>query len=262
VSYELSGSVALVTGASRGLGYVITERLLQAGAQVAMLGHEREALSQAAARLAAGPGQAFAIPADITCEEEVRAAFQEVSRRCGRLDLLVNNAGIAGPTAPVNEITREQWDQVLAVNLTGAFLCSREAVQMMVPASRGKIINISSMAGKIGYPLRTPYAASKWALLGLTMTLAQELGPRHVQVNAICPGPVEGERMDQVIRQRARAAGASVEATRRQFEAATALRRFVRPEDVAELVLYLASPAGDNITGQAIDVSAGWGANL
>lgn len=253
----LSGKVALVTGAERGLGLAISDALVRAGAHVAMLGRGRESLAQTAARLSSGPGEAFALTADVSREAEVIAAFQQLLKRRGRLDLLVNNAGIAGPTAPVAEITLEDWDRVLAVNLTGAFLCAREAAKIMVPAARGKIINISSIAGTKALALRSPYSSSKWGMIGLTRTLALELGPRNVQVNAICPGAVEGERMDRVIESRAKTIGLSPEEIRKQFVSSTALGRFVNAQDIADLVLFLASPSGDNITGQALEVNAG-----
>ncbi len=259
MEYDLRGKAALVTGAARGLGYAISKRLLEAGANVAMLGPDRETVMRAAASL--GP-EALPLIVDVSHEEQVQAAFQEVARRWGRLDVLVNNAAITGPTAPVNEIRPEDWERTLAVNLTGPFLCAREAARMMVPARSGKIINISSIVGRTAYALRAPYAASKWGLNGLTLTLAHELGPHNIQVNAICPGPVEGERMDRVIQKRAQATGLPLEEIRKQFTDQTVLGRFVRPGDVAELVLYLASPAGDGITAEILNVTGGWRATL
>ena len=257
MTLDLRGKEALVTGAERGLGLAISEALVRAGAHVGMLGRGRESLAQAAARLNSGPGEAFPLTADVSDEEQVVEAFKKLLKSRGRLDLLVNNAGIAGPTSPVTEITLKDWEHVLAVNLTGAFLCAREAAKIMVPAHGGKIINISSLAGTRAYALRSPYSSSKWGMVGLTRTLALELGPRNVQVNAICPGAVEGERMDRVIQSRAETTGLSREEIRKQFVSATALGRFVNARDIAGLVLFLALPSGDNITGQALEVNAG-----
>jgi NAD(P)-dependent dehydrogenase (short-subunit alcohol dehydrogenase family) len=196
---------------------------------------------------------------DVTLEDNVAAVVDQARAEFGRIDILVNNAGIAGPTAPVEKVAREDWDQVLAVNLTGAFLCAKHVAPIMRDQGRGKIINISSIAGKIGYPLRGPYAASKWGIIGLTLTLAKELGSHGVQVNAVCPGPVEGPRMDAVFEARARETGRKVEEVRREYQQATSLGRLVQPDDVAALTAYLASAHADNITGQAFDVTAGYG---
>ena len=147
----------------------------------------------------------------------------------------------------------------MAVNLTGAFLCAKAVAPLMMEQRCGKIINISSIAGKQAYPLRAPYAVSKWGLIGLTLTLAKELGPHNIQVNAVCPGPVEGERMRTIIEKRASELKRSVEEVQRAYLSATVLGRMVREDDVASVAVFLASAEGDNITGQAIDVAAGYG---
>ena len=147
----------------------------------------------------------------------------------------------------------------MAVNLTGAFLCCREVLPEMIARRSGKIINISSMAGKMAYPLRSPYAVSKWGLIGLTLTLAGEVGPYQIQVNAVCPGPVDGERIRHVIQSRAAETGREYREIELDLVNKTALRHMVTADDVAGLVAFLASPSADNITGQAIDVSAGYG---
>ena len=200
------------------------------------------------------PNGAFWIDMDVANESRVLAAFEKLP---GRLDVLVNNAGIAGPSGLITEMTGEQFEETLKVNLTGAFLCAREAVRLMMPLKRGRIINISSLAGVRAYSLRTPYASSKWGMVGLTRSLAAELGPYNIQVNAICPGAVEGERAETVIAKRAAASGQPVDVVRKMFTDMSALGRFVRPSDIAETVLFLCSPAGENITGAALEVAAG-----
>lgn len=184
----------------------------------------------------------------------------------GPIDVLVNNAGIPGPTAPATEISTADWERVLAVNLTGPFLCAREVLRGMISRRKGaaaatragnSILNIGSIAGKISYPQRAPYASAKWGLIGLTMTLAEEAGPYGIRVNCICPGPVEGELINEVIAARAKATGLSPEVVRQKFVALTMLKRMVRPEDVAAIALFLASETAAAITGQAIDVSGG-----
>ena len=182
-----------------------------------------------------------------------------MTRDLGPVDILVNNAGITGPTLPVHQVPVKDWDDTLRINLRTAFLLSRAVIPSMIERSAGSIINISSIAGKMAYPLRSPYAASKWGLVGLTVTLAQELGPHNVRVNAICPGPTRTEMIDSVIRARATAAGVAVDVMVEDYTRATALRRMVLPEEVADVVLFLCSQEAAAITGQAIDVSAGFG---
>jgi len=166
---------------------------------------------------------------------------------------------VAGPTAPITNITRSEWDEVLAVNLTGAFLCAKAVIPHMIQRQSGRIVNISSVAGKRAYALRSPYAASKWGMIGLSATLAQELGPHNIQVNAICPGPTAGARLRAVIAGRARELGRSETEVERLYVEGTALKRMVDPEHVAAMVLLLVSDEGSSITGEAIDVSAGYG---
>ena len=251
--------VALVTGGGRGIGACIARRLAAEGARVVVCGTTPEKLEETVAGIAQGGGTALAIPADVGDEAQVRALFEQTRQNFGEVDILINNAGIAGPTAGVADISLADWNRTLEVNLTGAFLCCREAAPAMIAQRWGKIINISSMAGKLAYPLRSPYAASKWGMIGLTVTLAKELGPHNIQVNAICPGPIEGERMQRVIRARAEQMGKPVERVARTFVAAAALQRMATEEEVAAMVGCLLSDSAAAVTGQAIDVAAGYG---
>jgi NAD(P)-dependent dehydrogenase (short-subunit alcohol dehydrogenase family) len=251
--------VALVTGAGRAIGKGIALRLARDGADVALAGPGPEDLEAAAREVEALGRRALAVVADVSREDQVQALAERVRQAFGRVDVLVNNAGVIGPTAPVAQVSRDDWDLVLAVNLTGPFLCSKAVLPGMMARRSGKVINISSVAGKIAYPLRSPYAVSKWGLIGLTLTLAKEVGEYNIQVNAVCPGPVEGERMRRVIDQRAAELGRPAAEVERDYVQAAVLKRMVRAEDVASLVAFLASPAAGNVTGQAIDVSAGYG---
>jgi NAD(P)-dependent dehydrogenase (short-subunit alcohol dehydrogenase family) len=203
--------------------------------------------------------RALACSTDVTDETQVQDMVTRTLGAFGRIDLVVNNAAIVGPTARVPDIARKDWDDVLAVNLTGAFLCAKAVLPTMMQQHTGKIINIASIAGKIAYAWRSPYAVSKWGLIGLTMTLAKEMGEYNIQVNAVCPGPVAGPRMDGIIQKRAAEMGQTIEQAEAWYLQSTVLKRMVQPDDVANLVAYLASPAGDNITGQTLDVTAGWG---
>jgi NAD(P)-dependent dehydrogenase (short-subunit alcohol dehydrogenase family) len=254
----LNDRVAVVTGSGRAIGKTIALRLAAEGAHIVLAERNSDDLAEAAKSVAALGRQVLPIVTDVTSEHDVGAMASRVQEQFGALDILVNNAAIIGPTVPVHEVRRDDWDEVLAVNLTGAMLCARAVLPGMIARRAGKIINIASVAGKIAYPLRSPYAVSKWGLIGLTMTLAQEVGPFGIQVNVVCPGPVEGDRMRTIIATRARELGHTHEEVERDYLAKMALGRMVRAGDVASLVAYLASPHGDNITGQAIDVSAGY----
>lgn len=258
--------VVVVTGASRGLGRAIARAFAAEGARVALVGRQAEGVKRVADEIAAGDGRALPLVGDVSREDDVRRMVAQAERTLGPIDVLVNNAGIAGPTAPATQTAPADWERVLAVNLTGPFLCAREVLQGMVARAqaapdraqvRSSVINIGSIAGKISYPQRTPYASAKWGLIGLTLTLAEEVGAYGIRVNCICPGPVQGELIDAVIEARARAMGAPVEAVREKFLAFTMLKRMVQPEDVAAAALFLASDAARSITGQALDVTGG-----
>jgi NAD(P)-dependent dehydrogenase (short-subunit alcohol dehydrogenase family) len=251
--------VALVTGGSRGVGKAIALRLAREGMVVVTCGTDPDELKQAAAEIDKTGPQCLARIADISREEQVHSLVEEARLAYGRIDVLVNNAAVIGPTAPVASVNRQEWDAVLAVNLTGAFLCCKAVLPVMMNRRSGRIINISSIAGKIGYALRSPYAVSKWGLLGLTLTLAKEVGPYNITVNAICPGPVSGPRMDNIINQRAAELGQTPAQVEKTYLQTTLLSRFVNAEHVAELVALLVSPAGDSMTGQILDISAGYG---
>ena len=221
-------------------------------------GRHRETLENTAREIEKLGRRSVVAVTDVSQESQVSAMVEAALQNFGRIDILVNNAGVAGPTAPIMNVSRDEWDQVLAVNLTGAFLCARAVIPHMIERRSGKIINISSIAGKLAYALRGPYAASKWGMIGLSRTLAQELGPHNIQVNAICPGPTAGERMRGVIAGRARELGQSEAEVERLYVEGTALKRMVDPDHVAAMVVLLVSNEGSSITGEAIDVSAGY----
>jgi NAD(P)-dependent dehydrogenase (short-subunit alcohol dehydrogenase family) len=184
----------------------------------------------------------------------VARLFEAVERTLGGLDVLVNNAGIAGPTARVEDVTPEALAQTLEVNVASQFHCARHAVPMLKAAGGGSIINLSSIAGRLGFTMRSPYSASKWAVIGFTKSLAVELGESNIRVNAILPGHVNSERFRRVVKAKAEALGIGFDEMRRQYLDVVSLKRNVEPEDVANMALYLASPFGASITGQAISV--------
>ena len=256
---KLNNRIAVVTGGGRALGRAIALGLANEGADIGLFGPVKAEVEDTAACIRSLNQRVVASVADVSREDQVVAFVKRTELELGPIDILVNNAGIIGPTAPVENVSRSDWDDVIGVNLTGPFLCAKAVVPSMVQRRGGKIINISSIVGKKGYALRAPYCVSKWGVIGLTLTLAQELGPHNIQVNAICPGPVDGERMQTLIQRRAEQQARTVDEVKREYLASTLLGRMVSEDDVAAMVTYLASPRADNITGQAIDVSAGYG---
>jgi NAD(P)-dependent dehydrogenase (short-subunit alcohol dehydrogenase family) len=180
--------------------------------------------------------------------------FDAISKNLGGLDALINNAGIAGPTGGVDEIDPAEWRRCLEVCLTGQFLCARRAVPMLKSAGGGSIVNMSSAAGRHGYAFRTPYSSAKFGVIGFTQSLAKELGPHNIRVNAILPGVVEGPRMEGVIRARAEQLGISYGEMEKRYLSIVSLRRMVSPNDVAAMVAFILSDAGQNISGQSLGV--------
>ena len=255
---KLSGRTAIVTGGGHGIGRAIALRFAAEGAAVAIAGTGAERLEATAAEIRAGGGRVLVSLTDVSDESAVEGLVAATLAGFGRLDILVNNAGIAGPTAAAVDVQREEWDRTLAINLTGALLCAKHALARMIAQESGRILNITSVAGFIGYPLRGAYAASKWGMIGLTRTLALEAGPYGVTVNAIAPGSTHGERMARVIHARAAATGKSDSEIVREYLEPTALKRMVEEDDVAALAVFLASDEARNITGETISVSGGF----
>jgi len=194
---------------------------------------------------------------DVSNVTQVEALFEEVQRHLGGLDVLVNNAGIAGPTGKVEDIRPEDWDRCIAIDLSGMFYCARKAMPLIKAAGGGSIINLSSAAGLHGFPQRSPYCAAKWGVVGFTKSLSVEAGPDKVRVNCICPGIVEGERIERVVEAKAKMLGVSREAFLEKFLETTSMRSTVNAQEIADMAFYLASNAGRHITGQALAVDAG-----
>jgi len=248
---SLAGKCAIVTAGGSGIGRAIAEGLADQGAAVHICDRD-PALVSDMTRPSENLGATIA---DVADPDAVDRMFQAADRQFGgRLDILVNNAGIAGPTGAIEDMAPAAWAETFQVNVQGAFHCLRRAVPIMKAAGSGAIINIASTAGTHGFPLRTPYAASKWALIGLTKSLAMELGPFAIRVNAICPGSVRGARMDQVITAEAAARGLAPEALRRGYEGQVSMRRFIDAEDIADMAAYLASDKAHMVSGQIIAV--------
>ena len=192
--------------------------------------------------------------ADVAVPDSVDNLFLKALDDLGGLDVLVNNAGISGPTVAVENLSIEDWDRTIAVDLSRMFYCTRLAVPRIKEAGGGSIINISSIAGRLGYPLRSHYSAAKWGVVGFTKSLAVELGPFNIRVNAVLPGVVEGQRVRQVVADRARARGIAPDEAMKQFVAPISLKRMVSSDEIADMVLFLATTSGRSISGQAISV--------
>ena len=194
----------------------------------------------------------FIKKADVSVYDEVARFFKQVKAEQDSIDVLVNCAGIAGPTASLEDIDPGDWDQTIRVNLNGMFYCLKEAIPLLKSSEQPSIINIASSASFFGFPLRSPYTAAKWAVIGLTKTLAMELGSDGIRVNAICPGSVRGNRIGQVIEADAKEQGKTVEEIEKLYLAQVSMKAFVEPEDVANLTIFLSSDLGRFISGQAI----------
>ena len=194
---------------------------------------------------------------DVSDVGQVDQLFEEVRKNLGGLDVLVNNAGIAGPTGKIEDLKVEDWNRCIAIDLSGMFYCTRKAMPMIKAAGGGSIINLSSAAGLHGFPQRSPYCAAKWGVVGFTKSLSVEAGPDKVRVNCICPGIVEGDRIERVVEAKAKMLGVSREAFLEKFLETTSMRSTVNAQEIADMALYLASAAGRHITGQALAVDAG-----
>ena len=242
------GRRAVVTAGGSGIGRVIAETLAANGATVFTCDIQPELVEDVQG------GGIGAVVADVGDPAQVDRLFEAAADAMGGVDVLVNNAGIAGPTARVEQIEPEDWDRTIAVNISGQFYCARRAVPLMRQAGRGAIVNISSTAGRLGFPLRLPYATSKFAITGLTKTLAIELGPANISVNAILPGYILNERGARVIRAKAEAAGRTVAEMQATILNNIAMRTGIEEREIADLALYLCSDSGRHISGQLLGV--------
>ena len=240
-------SRVLITAGGSGIGRAMGEGFAAAGYQVWV----PAVTAPSRAELPAGWRGTVA---DVTDEAGMKALFAEVSEAWGGLDVLCANAGIAGPTALVEDVALEDWRSCVSVNLEGVFLAAKFAAPMMKAAGRGSIVVTSSTAGQFGYPNRAPYAAAKWAVIGLTKTLAMELGPHGIRANAICPGAVEGPRMEGVLEREAAAKGMTRDEVYAGYASGTSMKSFVAASDIANMAVFLGSGAARLVSGQVIAV--------
>lgn len=242
---SLEGQRAFITAAGAGIGRATAIAMHEAGAEVAACDIDPGGLASLPAAIAT-------YRCDVANSAEVDAVLAEVL--ADGLDVLVNNAGIAGPTKYVEDISDDEWRETMAVGIDAQFYCARRVVPVFKEEGRGTIINLISAAGILGYPTRTPYAAAKWAVTGFTQTLAMELGPHNIRVNGVVPGNVNGDRMERVIAAQAITDGVEPDVVRHMYAIGTSMQCYVDPEEIADLIVFLCGHQGRHISGQIIAV--------
>ena len=247
---DIKGLRVLVTAGAGGIGLAIARRFAAEGARV----HTCDVDEMALSALAASEPGITATPCDVSDRSAVQRLFAEALTKLGGLDVLVNNAGIAGPTAKIEEMNPEDWDRCLEICLTGQFNCTRLAVPHLRKSRNASIVNIASAASRLGFAMRTPYAAAKWGVIGLTKSLSIELGPDNIRVNAILPGLVAGDRQRRVLEAKAQQRGISYAEMERMAFSYTSIKDYVTPEQIADQILFMCSPRGKTISGQAISI--------
>jgi NAD(P)-dependent dehydrogenase (short-subunit alcohol dehydrogenase family) len=256
-SMQLDGKVAVVTGGGRGIGRAIALDFAAAGADVALAARSADQIEEVAGLIEAQGRRALPVVTDLRRPEQVTRLAETVASELGDVDVLVNNSGIAGPMGVLWELDPEAWNETVDVNLTGVFLCCRAFLPGMIERRSGNVIVIGSVTGKRPLHGRTPYAATKLALVGLVRTLAWEVGEYGIRVNLISPGAVAGERIERVIEGQAATKGITAEEARAELAGGSPLKRFVDPEHVAAAAVFLASDAGESVTGEDLNVAGG-----
>ena len=247
---DIKGLRVLVTAGANGIGLAIARAFVGEGAKVHTCDVDRSALSA----LASSDPAITQTHCDVADRTAVGKLFEDAIKTLGGLDVLVNNAGIAGPTARVEEMHPDDWDRCIDICLTGQFNCTRLAVPHLRKSSHGSIVNLSSAAGRVGFAMRSPYAAAKWGVIGFTKSLSIELGPDNIRVNAILPGLVAGDRQRRVLEAKAQQRGISYAEMERTAFSYTSIKDYVTPEQLADQILFMCSPRGKTISGQAISI--------
>jgi NAD(P)-dependent dehydrogenase (short-subunit alcohol dehydrogenase family) len=253
---QLQERVALVTGSSRGIGLAIGQKLLEVGAHVAFAGRRTDALTEIIATAGNAAERAVAVQLDVTEQAGIIAAIDKILQRFGRIDVLVNNAGIDFVNRFV-DLEVEMWDRVFEVNVRGVFLVTKAVVPLMIRQGGGKIINVASQAGKVGEAFNSAYSASKFAIVGLTQALARELGTYNITVNAVCPGPVETDMMTDALQRFGAMYDVPPQVYRANLISNIPIGRTLLPEDIAAVVVFLVSETANGITGASIPVTGG-----
>lgn len=254
----VAGANVVVTGGNRGVGRAIALAFAAAGADVAVTARSRALLESVAAEVRALGRRCLPVPCDVSSEPSAEAMAARVVAELGPVDVVVANAGIAGPTRPLHEISYAEWRECVGTDLDGVYLTFRCFIPEMMERRCGALIAISSGTGKRPLEGRTPYAAAKMGVIGLVRTLAHEVGPHGIRANTVCPGPVRGPRIERVIEAQAAARGVTPEVIRGELSSTSAMKRMVDAEEVGAACVFLASDAGAGITGEDLNVSAGW----
>jgi|tagenome__1003787_1003787.scaffolds.fasta_scaffold20988325_3 3-oxoacyl-[acyl-carrier protein] reductase len=257
---ELAGRVAIVTGAGKGMGPAIAETLAREGADLMLPGRDMAALEKVSAELRSFGRRAYVVRCDVCKAEDVEAAVRKsLEMLGGRIDILVNAAGGTGPVERSTlETTPEEFDDIVAVNMRGVYLMVRGVLPTMMAQRYGKIVSVGGTWGLRGRALRMAYSATKWGLRGITKSFALEAGAYNINVNNVCPGIVEGPRVENTFRLKSQRSGKSIEQVREESAADYALRRFSTAHDVANAIAFLCSNKSRQITGQDIAVDGGW----
>ncbi|CAN5377164.1 SDR family oxidoreductase [soil metagenome] len=246
----IKGLRVLVTAGANGIGLSIARAFAGEGARV----HICDVDTSAMAALGKSEPAITQTPCDVSDRAAVKRLFVEATAKLGGLDVLVNNAGVAGPTSKVEDMNPEDWDRCLDICLTGQFNCTQLAVPLLKTSSNASIVNLSSAAGRVGFAMRAPYAAAKWGVIGFTKSLSIELGPDKIRVNAILPGLVAGDRQRRVLEAKAQQRGISFAEMEKIAFSYTSIKDYVTPEQIADQILFLCSPRGSTISGQAISI--------
>ena len=256
---KLAGQVAIVVGSARGIGEAIAHMFSKEGASLVLVDIEKAKpqLGDVAQAINRQGGNAIAIVADATADAEVDRMVKETVARCGKIDILVNSAGLRGPLVPVQDITEEEWELVLSVNLKAVFLCCRAVLKVMMEQKSGSIVSISGTAGKEGMALRGSLCAAKWGLLGLTQTIAKEAGPYGIRANVICPGGMDEPDLRVMYAERAKGLGMEFSQLEKSILELTPLRKYAKHDEVAKAALFLASSDSSHTTGESLNVSGG-----
>lgn len=254
---DFTGKVAVITGASRGIGKRLTQRFARAGARVTFAARRTEPLRALEQELRGEGHDVFGVAADVAVHEDCKRLIAGAIERWGRIDVLVNNAGISGVQKPVHELALHELDEVMRVNLYSLYSCIHFASPHMIAQRAGSIVNISSFTGKRPMAMRLPYATSKMALIGLTRTVALELAPYGIRCNAISPGPVEGERVEEVVSITSKARNLPPDEVRKMFLAWAPLNSMVSEDELCDMVFFLSSDSGRHMTGQDLNMDGG-----
>lgn len=256
---KLKDKIAIVTGGGKGMGKEFSRTFAREGAHVVVCGRTISNLEDVAAEIKDMGRVSFALPMDVSDEGSVESGIKRTVDEFGRIDILANTAGVIGPIETMGtKVSAKDFEDVWRTNTLGTFLTNKAVLKVMIPQKDGRIVNIAGTSGLRGYPMRVAYSSSKWGVIGITKTLALEVGRYNIRVNAICPGATIGERMSTIVKEKARVRGVSIEEIEQEYAADMALKRWLKPTELAAAAVFLVSDDSSAITGQAYAVDGGW----